>query len=201
MRLWLTEEEQNNINKQFYGNVRYDHVHVVYYRNEYKKEFDLCGNTDISYLKYSDFKYVSNASFKSWTYEQIMEILPSVIYCDDEYNIVDPAENKFCRKLQLHVIKRRDENKDIDYKYSVSYKPISAPNVRKRIFIKDYDYKDPVIESDDIMECLYRMLLWCMSKGHVMTKERHDYLEKLEKQKQKRLKKSEVLSLSDDGPE
>ena len=51
------------------------------------------------------------------------------------------------------------------------------------------------------MECLYRMLLWCMSKGHVMTKERHDYLEKLEKQKAKRLKKSEVLSLSDDGPE
>ena len=48
MRLWLTEEEQNNINKQYFGNTHYDHVHVVFYNNEYKREYDLCGNTEIS---------------------------------------------------------------------------------------------------------------------------------------------------------
>lgn len=183
MRLWLTKEEQNNINKQYFGNTYYEHVHVVFYKNEYKREYDLCGNTVIDFLNYGNYKFISNESYKSWTYNQVLEILPAVIYCDDEYNVVNPDEHKFCRKLQLHIVKRRDNNKDIDYKFSVSYKPVSAPGIRKRILIKDYDYKDPIIESDDVMECLYRMMLWCMSKGHVMTKKRHEYLEKLEKEK------------------
>lgn len=183
MRLWLTKEEQNNINNQYYGSTRCEHVHVVFCKGEYTREYDLCGNTDISYLGLGNYRYVSDTSYKSWTYDQVLEILPAAIYCDDEYNVVDPDEHKFCRTLQLHIVKRRDVNKDIDYKYSVSYKPVSAPNVRKRILIKDYDYKDPVIESDDVMECLYRMILWCMSKGHIMTKKRHEYLEELKKEK------------------
>lgn len=184
MRNWLTADEQIKLNAIYNGySPKYKHVHLFYqYVNGSSYgpiEFDvILTNTNSS--SYNDLKYGSSGnyrintklSYKSWTLDQLLELVPSTIYCDNEYNAVDKNKVKNYHTLKLHIIKRTDANEDIDYMYKVMYKPEHTKGVYKHIKLKKHDFKDPCLEGDELITLIYDLILWCISHGHLLSKEK-----------------------------
>ena len=76
-------------------------------------------------------------------------------------------ETKNYHTLKLHIIKQKDENKDIDYMYKILYKPINTKGIYKHIKIKKHEFKDPELEGDELISLVYDLMLWCISHGHL----------------------------------
>lgn len=179
MRNWLTDTEQVKLIDAYGGYFpKYKHVHLYYQYTcgtNSPYEFDIIMDNPNSYyndLKFGNGNYRLNTkmSYKSWTLDQLIELLPSTIYCDNEYNAVDPTTVKNYHTLKLHIIKRKDENKDIDYMYKVMYKPLETNGIYKHIKLKKYEFKDPELEGDELISLIYDLMFWCISHGHLKKK-------------------------------
>ena len=178
MRTWLTETEQKKINDVYGGySPSYKHVHMCFSHtnslDNISYEFDLVltQNTtlynDLHFGTSNYYRVNTKLSYRSWTLEQMIDLLPSTIYCDNEYNAVNIDETKNYHILKLHIIKQKDENKDIDYMYKVLYKPINTKGIYKHIKIKKHEFKDPELEGDELISLVYDLMLWCISHGHL----------------------------------
>lgn len=182
MRNWLLADEQLRLNEIYGGYMpKYKHVHLYYQYTcgtNMPYEFDIImenGNsTSYNNLRFGSGNYRINAklSYKSWTLDQLLELIPSTIYCDNEYNAVNPDNVKNYHTLKLHIIKRTDANDDIDYMYKVIYKPEHTKGVYKHIKLKKHDFKDPCLEGDKLITLIYDLMLWCISHGHLSSKEK-----------------------------
>lgn len=180
MRNWLLADEQLRLNEIYGGYMpKYKHVHLYYQYTcgtNIPVEFDIIleneNSTSYNDLRFGNGNYrlSSKMSYKSFTLDQLIELLPSTIYCDNEYNAVNIENTKNYHTLKLHIIKRKDENKDIDYMYKVMYKPLSTKGVYKHINLKKYEFKDPVLEGDELITLVYDLMMWCISHGHLMKK-------------------------------
>lgn len=176
MRTWLTQEEQHKINEIYGGyspNYRHIHMYFVHKSIDITNEFDIVltkpssAYNDLHFGDDNNYMIKSTLSYRSWTLEQMLEILPSTIYCDNDYNAVNIDETKNYHILKLHIIKQKDENKDIDYMYKVAYKPISTKGIYKHIKLRKYEIKDPELEGDELILLIYDLMLWCISHGHL----------------------------------
>lgn len=190
MRIYLTAEEQAKLNAVFDINNMFHYTSMWRYGSNIKKIDIVTHNSasDVSSLQYGNSSSWSKVSGeKTMSYDQLLDMLPSPIFCDREYNIV--SKDDATDVLYLSIEKNCTENVDISFKYTVQYKSSRIKNFKTH---RPYVSKNPapVLHSDEPIECLYKLALWCFNHGHLLKNGKPNQLNKDKKDKKDKDKES-----------